>query len=163
VRLLIALAVLLFAPAGVQAALLRPYEERVHVDTECPDGGGTCAQTPDIYLAPGANQFMLWHERGHLFDAQVLTDADRAWYTKRLRMEGPWFQGTGPGTRGPSEVFADAYAACALNRQPRRETRGEFRVVSWELSYGYQPGLRQHRRICNAIALQSWVSSIGDR
>jgi hypothetical protein len=152
VRFLLALAVtLLIAPASA-SALNRPYIERVHGDTPCPVGGGTCASSPDIYLEPGATQFMLWHERAHLFDAQVLTDEDRAWFTRLLKMDGPWDQGTGTGTRGPSEVFADAYAACALGRVPVARKRGGMMIKQWTTSYGWDPGMRRHVRVCNAIA-----------
>jgi hypothetical protein len=157
-RVLLLAAVFLIAGcAPASGALLRPYEERVHVDTPCPAGGeGSCVMTPDIYLAEGAGRFELWHERGHLFDAQVLTDAQRAWFTRMLKMEGPWDQGTGMGTRGPSEVFADAYATCAIGPQPVR-AKGAWAVSNSDVAYGYDVGPRRHRRICTAISVVTWI------
>jgi hypothetical protein len=162
VRTLIAVtvALVLALPACAYADLPRPYEERVHVDTPCPDGGGTCAPSPDIYLEPGATRFMLWHERAHLFDAQVMTDAHRALFARLLGMNGAWYQGTGRGTRGPSEVFADAYAACATGNRPgARRLKGGFSIASWTTSYGYHPTPREHRLVCNAIGFLSAYAS----
>jgi hypothetical protein len=158
--LAVTVALVLALPACSYADMPRPYEERVHYDTPCPDGGGTCAPTPDIYLEPGWTPFMLWHERAHLFDAQVMTDAHRAQFTAMLGMDGPWYQGTGRGTRGPSEVFADAYAACATGKQPApRRLKSGFLISSWTTSYGYQPTVRQHRRVCNAIGFLTVYAS----
>ena len=89
-----------------------------------------------------------------------MTDEQRAWFTRLLRMDGPWYQGTGTGSRGPSEVFADAYAACATGKRPTlRRLKGGFRVASWTTSYGYQPTGWQHRNVCNLIALLSAYAS----
>jgi hypothetical protein len=116
--------------------------------------GGSCsyADTDDVYLEPGATRFERQHELGHQFDRQVLTDPDRAWLTSRLGFKpGAWNRGTGPGNRSPDESFADAYAACAIGLVPLR--RGK----AWWTSYGYFPAARQHRVICNAIAVLALV------
>jgi hypothetical protein len=157
--LAVTLLIALGGPGTASAELARPYVERVHIDTPCPVGGGTCAPSPDIYLDEGATPFMLWHERGHLFDAQVMTDAHRDWFMRLMRVTGPWYQGTGAGTAGPSEVFADAYAACATGKRPNVARGKGFRISSWTTSYGWSPGLRQHTRMCNAIALLTHYAS----
>lgn len=160
--LLIALVVMLAGCSTADAGMLRPFTERLHRDTACPDGGaGSCATAEDIYLAPGASRFQLWHERGHLFDAQVLTDDLRGWFTAQLKMRGPWDQGTGMGTRGPSEVFADAYARCALGHPRKIKPRGAWVTSESEVAYGYHVGPRRHQRICVAISVLTLIRAQG--
>jgi hypothetical protein len=90
------------------------------------------------------------HERGHFFDVRVLTDQDRAWFTRLL---GRYLPGTpwvwARGHQSPAERFADAYAACALGKSPRDDV--------WGTAYSYMPTARKHRRVCNAIALKGWL------
>jgi hypothetical protein len=120
----------------------------------CPDYDGSCAwpETGEIWLPPGAGRFARWHELGHIFDYQVLTDADRAWFTPQLGFPSnrPWeaanYDDESPGFTEPAERFADAYAHCALRTVP-----------SSIVSYGYLPGPRTHRRVCTAIALLGTV------
>jgi hypothetical protein len=122
------------------------------VQASCPDGGGSCYYQGTVYVEPGAPKFTLWHERAHALDAERLTDTDRNTLTSMLKMHGEWNQGTGMGTRSPSEVFADAYAACALGRQVQPQRHGRLFVSKWETSYGYNPTVRQHRRVCSTLA-----------
>lgn len=138
-----------------------PQPPRVTVHhADCPDyaDGGSCADmaTNEIWLAPNSGSFERWHEIGHLFDAQVLTDPDRAWFMRAFRMTGEWVRGTGDeclGKRCPDELFADAYAACANDLRPEGRRRDGMTVSDWTTSYGYFPTARQHRRVCNGIAV----------
>ncbi len=124
------------------------------VQAACPDGGGDCYYQGTAYVEPGspAVRFRTWHELGHALDAERLTDTDRATFTSLFKMQGAWNQGTGMGTRSPNEVFADAYAACALRMRPHGRARGRMVVSRWQTSYGYYPTSRQHRRVCFAIS-----------
>jgi hypothetical protein len=143
--LLIALiAAALTAPPPARADVPLPWTFTVH-NAPCPDGGGDCAYaaTAQIYVEDG-DPFALWHEIGHVFDAQRLSDRDRGWFERKLRLTGPWTSGTGlDGLRSPSEWFADAYAACALGLSPDHGV--------WVVAYGYDPPARRHRAICRAI------------
>jgi hypothetical protein len=104
-----------------------------------------------------AGSFDRWHETGHVFDDEVLTDADRVEFTRLLGFTpGSWLRGYEDlngaavtfmaGVRSPSEHFADAYAACALHLNPD---------TNWVDGYGYHPSVRQHRRVCRAM----WAAS----
>lgn len=131
------------------AAVPVPTDYRVHHE-KCPEDTealiAACANTAtgDIYL-PVAGSFALQHELGHLVDAQLLTDGDRRWFTRRLGMSPGLAWRDAAKWRTPSEVFADAYAACALKWSPGRK-RGR-----WEVAYDYIPSLRQHRRVCAGL------------
>jgi hypothetical protein len=129
---------------------------------ECPAFPGeraTCAymDTGAIYMAE-LDRFSLAHELGHVFDARVLTEPERARLARLLGMDGaPWENGTGEhctvDAPCPSELFADAYATCATRGddiRPRRTRRGAL-VFTEVNAYGYRPTPRQHRRVCRAI------------
>lgn len=151
------LATTLTASAGA-SRMPSPPHVTIHEGTPCPDGGGSCSysHTDDVFLEAGADAFEREHELGHQFDRQVLTDAYREWFTKRLGFQpGPWDRGTGLdcGGCGPDEHFADAYAACATGMKPVGRRRGGIQVSRWTTSYGYYPTARQHRRVCNAIVV----------
>lgn len=153
-------AILLFV-APQAFSMPRPKSLTVH-SAECPEiGGGSCSSTTtnDIWLGDGADEFDREHEIGHQFDQQILADQNRKWFMQALRLRGDWSQGTGDqcdSHRCPDELFADAYAACALGLNPagRMKFRGRSRLIvgAWTTAYGYSPGVRQHRRICNTIA-----------
>ena len=138
-----------------------PPNPVVH-EEPCPDGGGSCAYVDDTtdprygaWIDPTHDEFDRAHELGHLFDAQVLTDEDRAWFTPRL--------GFHPGTpwvgaeyeQSPSERFADAYAACDLGLIRRAHIRGAL-ITTWYTQYGYRPSQRTHRRVCFTIQFTAW-------
>lgn len=112
---------------------------------ECPDGGGSCAypSSHEVYLAPGAGRFALFHELGHVY----LDNLDGFWKgtiaTHVSRGGWQWTDRT-------AERAADAYAACALRLQPMRR-RGNHVSGNWATAYDYQPTRRQHRRVCSAI------------
>ncbi|HTE62136.1 MAG TPA: hypothetical protein VK631_17420 [Solirubrobacteraceae bacterium] len=144
----------------------KPFPPRFEIRYEpCPDylpEITSCADQENavIWLAPDADRFARWHELGHLFDAQLLTDADRAWFTALLDFEAstPW---TGHydawveygGAVVPAEHFADAYAMCALGLSPAGRQRRDGSIeVGWTDAYGYNPSVRQHRAICAQIS-----------
>jgi hypothetical protein len=116
-----------------------------------------CSDGDTVYLTDMAGRFDRWHETGHVFDDEVLTDEDRVLFTRLLGFKpGSWLRGyeelSGApltfmaGVRSPSEHFADAYAACALGLDPD---------TNWVDGYGYHPSARQHRRVCRAM----WAAS----
>lgn len=144
-----------------------PFPPRFAIHHEpCPDylpEISSCAdqETAEIWLAPDASRFERWHELGHLFDAQVLDERARSWFTPLLGFpaDAPWFEDYGNefARAMPGERFADAYAACALDLRPGGRLRGRLRVADWETAYGYQPTTRAHHRICNGIVVLALV------
>jgi len=81
-----------------------------------------CAILPDgiIITRPDfINRFSFWHELGHDFDAQVLTEEDRARFLELIRLPGRPWDYSEPGVdihkTSPREFFADAYAECAAS------------------------------------------------
>jgi hypothetical protein len=133
------------AVAVADAPLPRSFAVRA---TPCPFVvAAACAdlENATVYVARGEPPFILYHELGHLYDFQDLTDGDREWFTRMLGLSGPWNQGSGPmAQESPMERFADAYATCALGWRP---DRGQ-----WAVAYGYEPTGKRHRSICRAIA-----------
>jgi hypothetical protein len=110
---------------------------------ECQDALAGCISLPSL-----SHRFAKWHELGHAFDHQILDDRDRVRLSRLL--------GTGrvPWLTGPNELFADAYATCAIRGDDIRIKRAKNgRVVGTveSGSYGFQPTPIQHRRICQAI------------
>jgi hypothetical protein len=155
------LTILLLAAVAPAASALERPAGTVH-RAECPfyADGGSCArpETGELWLAPGASRFAEWHELAHLFDHQTMTDRHRAWFARLLRFPdgADWYQGTGPGTHGPSEVFADAFATCAT-RRPARQV-GRMTVSRETMSYGWEYTRREYRRVCNGIAVLQYLS-----
>lgn len=68
-------------------------------------------ETNTIYLAAqdSKNRFAVAHERGHAYDFQAMTPADREFLRPHLNGPELW----------PLEAFANAYAGCVL-RMPGR-------------------------------------------
>lgn len=70
----------------------------------------------------GVHKFVKAHEVGHLFDAQILTDGDRRYFTRLMRAPaGPWSYANTSDPRGeisPQEWFADYYGAAATGLTP---------------------------------------------
>lgn len=121
-----------------------PSPRATIIHAPCPDVGGSCAYADGrVYLARGASRFARQHELGHVFDTQFLDEGERNKLQRLLGLpRGPWFDGTGEGSASPSEMFADAYAACRLQLDP---------MGLWQVSYGYLPTRRQHRLVCATI------------
>jgi hypothetical protein len=70
-----------------------------------------------VWRAPRVDRFTFQHELGHVFDYELLTDADRAYFTRLMRLHGDWTQAGSwqlgqwqGGGRSPDEWFADWYA-----------------------------------------------------
>jgi hypothetical protein len=131
-----------------------PPSLTIHGNTDCPEEAGASCSDPysdQVWLAPGTGKFERYHEIGHQFDRQVLTDEQRVWFTKLFgyRAGTDWY-----ATVGPQEKFADAYATCVLGRKIQR--RGGMLVTRQESGYGYSPSARLHVRACNAISLIGW-------
>lgn len=92
-----------------------------------------------IYLQPNAARLrgVYYHELGHVFDLVVLNRRERREFKRIVGVRaGGWFR----GAPAPSELFADAYAACSLHRRlGRRLSR---------TAYGYHATPRRHARAC---------------
>jgi hypothetical protein len=94
------------------------------------------------------------HEIGHFFDFEYMSERLRDRFKHILGLHRPWRRvrpppdvEPGPTTWGPpSEVFAQAYAECAV-RGPRIRRRPRHAIV-----YRYRPSPSQHRRVCALIA-----------
>jgi hypothetical protein len=157
VKVLLAAALLLLLPASALAARVpMPATLTVHEQTSCPDEtGASCSDldSDQIWLAPGSGRFERYHEIGHQFDRQTLTDTHRAWFKRLFGYpdSADWY-----ATVGPQEKFADAYATCALGR-PTRKAHG-MTVASQQSGYGYAPGGRLHFRVCNAINVIAYLA-----
>ncbi|HEY3186458.1 MAG TPA: hypothetical protein VGJ70_03220 [Solirubrobacteraceae bacterium] len=112
----------------------------------CPshwDGGVACADQASrtIYLGPGGRgRETFLHELGHIFDAEVMTDAARAGFQAALHLPGAWNDESAGAP--PLEMFADAYSLCARYRT--------IRTVYYAAN-GYAPGPREHQRACALI------------
>jgi hypothetical protein len=118
-----------------------PMPPQLHVELrQCPyerEYGVSCADLEAATIWLGIrDRFTRWHEIGHLYDYQMLTDQDRAVLGRM--MGGGW----------GLERFADAYAACALELNPGGYRRGRVRIMDWRTEYGYWPTDRQHARVC---------------
>lgn len=96
------------------------------------------AAAATVYLDPASiparsMRATFLHELGHVFDRLEMTDADRRRFQRLMKARRPWIDGWGGGVE---EVFADAYAACAL-----RVSDGPR----------YYPHWRTHQRVCSLI------------
>lgn len=99
-------------------------------------------------LAPIALEQVRNHELGHVIDFNLLTNADRGTFEYLTHQTGrPWTD-PDPYADQPQEQFAEAVRLCG------RSTRWLSR---YEIDYGYDPTLRQHRKMCR------WLASIGSR
>jgi hypothetical protein len=95
-----------------------------------------------IYVSASSKPFLRAHEMGHVFDFEVLTDGDHHWFARMFGIRGPW-------SDWKREVFADAYANCDLRTKPWAD-HGKL-VGLFEGGHGYNPPLKRHRAICDAI------------
>lgn len=166
--LLAVLAALLLTAPAQAGRMPAPPHVWAHHEANPACGEFPCADqaTGEIWLPAQTRRFDLFHEVGHIFDAQVLTDANRAWLISMLDFDAdtPWLDPSpehwvGGGAISPGERFADAYAACSLGMSPRGHMEDHRRVVDWETAYGYYPTARRHQRICNALLIYGLVNS----
>jgi hypothetical protein len=94
--------------------------------------------------------FVLFHELGHVFDREWMTDADRARFMTILgRTDGWWSMQDGPP---PAELFADAYALCSIYGAtiPRN--------LAHPVGYGWKPTVAVDAATCGIM-----VGVAGDR
>lgn len=121
-------------------------------DGQCP---GREDQAAGCYIATentiwvkdlASDRMILWHERGHAFDAQRLDAGERAAFSCLKGVEAPLPPSRCRASWGEDdlmEVFADAYANCAKAALP-----GTYRFLD---SSDYTPTKRQHRAVCRFI------------
>ena len=142
---MVACALVFASSAGAQSLVPAPPVVN-RVVAACPGLSGSdqrpCSGAPStVYWNPAWPDPAAWeHELGHLFDYQVLTDADRAAFQRIVGVTGAWRPGT--GAAGPAEYFAVAYSQCALHRTVRRSNT---------LGYGYRTTPRRHQAVCELI------------
>jgi hypothetical protein len=119
--------------------------------TPC-EGAKACALNREIHLWPHSGAYIqrtiFEHEEGHLFDEERMTDEARAEFEAILGLtEEEWRperKVTDSEGGPPFELFAQAYALCAL-------VANRDEVVEWENAYGYWPTRPQHKAICRLI------------
>jgi hypothetical protein len=101
-----------------------------------------------IYLRPDSrwSRITLYHELGHMFDLELMDEADRRRFASLLGQPG---QGWWDGEEPPAERFAEAYALCSRYRRLRA-------MPSWT-GYGYGLSPRHHRRLCRRIRAAAWA------
>lgn len=85
--------------------------------------------TNTVHTLGRPDPFQVAHEKGHLLDAQLLTDPDRVRISRMLRAPAKW-----DADRGGAEWFADYYAAAATNMKLRQH-RGRAIVQQTMDSY----------------------------
>lgn len=92
---------------------------------------------------------VFYHELGHIFDANALTDGDRARFSQLVGIPLPWRYPFAEEHNGPSEYFAEAYYLCAqMGRRiasPILERPDESLV-----------SVRRHFQICTLIRRAYW-------
>lgn len=143
----------------------------------CPGGAGGCASpdTGEIWLG-GTERFVLAHEIGHVYDYRHL---DGYWRGRLILLMGfeptdHWDGKAGDGIATgdqclvracPAEIFADAYAACALRLDPRPRPllnrRGRLIGTisgNWYSAYDWQPGYRRHLKVCRVIRASGGIT-----
>ena len=127
----------------------------------CPDTGALgCADIGggDLWLATN-RVFVAAHERGHFFDARNLNafEREQLQHLMGLPVDEAWekqrsYNDDCGVDECPSEMFADAYANCALGRSPAGKRRRNGHLVGgWESPFGYSPTPMVHRAVCDAI------------
>ena len=122
-------------PSGVVTLVLEACPAYVSA------AGCTFAQARRMHLAPiGRDRRTFFHELGHVFDAQVLTDGERQRFRRLVGARGPWFGVVGEDS--PGEQFAEAYALCARFRT--------LRTTQFAM-YDYVATPQRHAAVCALI------------
>jgi hypothetical protein len=98
-------------------------------------------------------RFTTMHELGHAYDATLMDDGERNRFARLVGRGDEFWVTTYHDEEGRvidagsslSEVFADAYANCALGH-----------IIAsghvWESGAGYYPTASEHRQVCGLIA-----------
>lgn len=99
---------------------------RAGAPTECGWEFGGDLTNPACVLLPETiiitkprwiNRWTFYHEMGHVFDAELLTESERSRFLELIRLPGrPWEYsevGVDIHDTSPQEFFADAWAECA--------------------------------------------------
>jgi hypothetical protein len=144
------------AAGGAAPGQFQGWVDRAHVPTPpglvtlvleaCPASataaGCAYAEARLVHLAPlGRDQRTFFHELGHVYDAHVLTAADRLRFRRLIGVRsGPWLRPGGGDSAG--EQFAEAYATCARFRTLRRTHFG---------MYDYVASPARHAAVCGLI------------
>lgn len=154
---LLALAVMAPAPACAAGSVTAASIGVKMETTPCPVApdalGCFDAASRTIHWTDG-NRRTLEHELAHAWEREHLTDADRAYLSRRYLGGGPWFRPPRPCGFDPSQTcatpsagerFAEAWTFCRYPFRPGRFVEAE---------YGYDPLAHQRqRRLCNTILL----------
>lgn len=146
--ILLALVGAALVPASASAAPVPAPPHVTYVQGKPPGWVGpfrAAAAGDVIYLSRGVDRWTREHELGHVFDYLVLTDADRAYFTRLMRLAGPWTDGERDcdAERCPDEWFADWYANARIGCGP---TLGNC----WETGYAESP--RSDRQFVRFLA-----------
>jgi hypothetical protein len=141
---------LLAAPANASTELQQPCPyEHTQDGAQLLVMGCYIAGTDTIYYDTGET---LWHERGHAFDHQRLTDEDRVWISRTFFRGRLW--STPIRSDGAEERFAEFFAFCHI-RAPRARRDGRRAQIA--IGYGLIPYTARHRRFCNTVAVLELV------
>lgn len=135
-----------------------PVIDKIRVTVNPPAGcegafGCTDPAWTKVYVykhqSPLQMQVTFLHEMGHQYDFRVMDGVDRSNIKAALgwSRDWPWWDSRGQwGPNGtewgpPGEVFAEAYAWCAVGVYPGTNRK----------AYGWQPTREAYERVCQAI------------
>ena len=111
---------------------------------QAPEWAAACALPAQqtIYLGREAQyKDRFFHELGHIYDADDMTDPLRSLFESVIRRPGVWAW-TATAKNPPVEQFAEAYSMCARHRTLRELVYG---------MYDYMPTPAMHRQACSVI------------
>lgn len=154
--LLISVALLLPATASARRGTPLPRGPVTVIYAPCPGYpdalGCVTSDQPDTIYVSSHDRGDLEHERGHIFDRRNLDDGERNRIKRMLhKTQMAWcdtetymaLRDQTPENSPPCEDFADAYENCRMGWNPDGDT--------FDVSYGYNPTRREHRRMCALI------------
>jgi hypothetical protein len=100
-------------------------------------------------------QFVLFHELGHVFDRELMTDATRTAFMDLIgRTDGWWSAADGAP---PAELFADAYALCSI--YGATISRNTVNPVG----YGWEPTAVLQMQSCRIVLSAAGIGSANPR
>ena len=156
VLVLAVLVLVLPAPAQADLRVPLPRGPVAVLRQPCPGYPGAlgCVVSlqPDTIFWLDGDRATLEHELGHIFDRRQLDDGERNAIKRRLhKTRMAWcdtatymaLRDQTPENSPPCEDFADAYMNCRMRKQADDD--------NFEVSYGYNPTRRAHRRMCALI------------